>query len=66
MSGLPAYEFTIKRNGRLPIEVVVNEDGQVSTYLFGCWVTNRQIDKLLPRMVEDRKSRNRKRGAKRG
>ncbi|WP_226677078.1 hypothetical protein [Rossellomorea aquimaris] len=66
MSGMPAYEFVIKRNGRKPIEVTVTEDGQQSVYLFGCYVTDRQIDSMLPRMVADRKAtNNRKRGAKR-
>jgi hypothetical protein len=61
MSGTPAYTFEIKRNGRKPIEVTVNEDGQKSVYLFGCYITDRQIDRLLPRMVADRKSRNSRR-----
>jgi hypothetical protein len=66
MSGMPAYEFEIKRNGRKPVEVTVTEDGQQSVYLFGCYITDRQIDILLPRMVEDRKATNkRKRGARR-
>jgi hypothetical protein len=65
MSGLPMYSFEIKRNGRKPIEVTVDEDGQKSVYLFGCYLSNRQIDALLPRMVADRKAtNNRKRGAK--
>jgi hypothetical protein len=65
MSGMPMYTFEIKRNGRKPIEVTVNEDGQRSVYLFGCHLSNRQIDKLLPRMVADRKATsNRKRGAR--
>lgn len=67
MSGTPMYSFEIIRNGRKPVEVVVNEDGQKSIYLFGCYVTNRQIDSMLPRMVADRKATlNRKRGAQRG
>jgi hypothetical protein len=61
MSGTPAYTFEIKRSGRKPIEVTVNEDGQKSVYLFGCYITDRQIDRLLPRMVADRKSRNSRR-----
>jgi hypothetical protein len=65
MSGMPMYSFEIKRNGRKPIEVTVDEDGRKSVYLFGCYLTNRQIDSLLPRMVADRKATaNRKRGAK--
>jgi hypothetical protein len=65
MSGMPMYSFEVKRNGRKPIEVTVDEDGQKSVYLFGCHVTNSQIDKLLPRMVADRKAtNNRKRGTK--
>ncbi|MEG9297026.1 hypothetical protein V6B33_11220 [Mangrovibacillus sp. Mu-81] len=65
MSGLPMYSFEIKRNGRKPIEVTVDEDGQKSVYLFGCYLSNSQIDKLLPRMVADRKAtNNRKRGTR--
>jgi hypothetical protein len=66
VSGMPMYSFEIIRNGRKPIEVTVTEDGQKSVYYFGCYITDRQIDVvLLPRMVADRKSTNkRKRGAR--
>lgn len=58
MSGQPMYTFAIKRDGRKPIEVTVNEDGQSSVYLFGCYVSDRLIDEMLPRVVADRKSKN--------
>lgn len=58
MSGQPMYTFEIKRDGRKPIEVIVNEDGQSSVYLFGCYVSDRLIDEMLPRVVADRKSKN--------
>jgi ASC-1-like (ASCH) protein len=67
MSGTPMYSFEVIRNGRKPVEVVVNEDGRKSIYLFGCFVTDSQIDLMLPRVVADRKATlNRKRDARRG
>lgn len=66
MSGTPAYRFRITRNGRQPTEVTVTEDGHQSIILFGCYVSDKRIGEMLPRMISDRKSTNRRRAGRRG
>lgn len=60
MSGTPAFTFEIKRNGRKPQEVIVNQNGQVKSFLFGPDVSKRQITEMLPRLLMDFRSKRRK------
>ncbi|MEW4328233.1 hypothetical protein Q0N12_16400 [Rossellomorea marisflavi] len=63
MSGVPAYEFTLKRNGKLQ-EAVVNYGDQVFTFTFGAYVSAKRISELLPRLVMDNAKKSRRKGAK--
>jgi len=66
MSGQPAYRFKITRNGKQPTEVTVTEDGQQSILMFGCYVSDKRIGEMLPRMISDRKSTKRRKAGRRG
>lgn len=59
MSGTPAFTYEIIRNGNRPQQVEVNQDGKVSTFLFGPHVTQRKIAEALPRLLMDFRSKRR-------
>lgn len=63
MSGTPAFQFDIERNGRLPQTVTVHIDGESRQFLFGPFVSEQRIITQLPRLVMDSKFKPRKRKA---
>lgn len=53
MSRTPAFTYEIKKHGNRPQEVLVNFEGQITTFKFGAHVSKRRIYEMLPKLVMD-------------